>query len=298
MFGRRRLAITFTLGCLAGFAPTVACASTPAASGGMSATPTVQIGGHGSVPRPDHVVVVVFENKREDSIIGNPDAPYFNQLATGGALMAQSFAITHPSQPNYLALFSGSTHGVADDNCGYSFKANNQAHEMLKAGFTFTSYAEGLPQAGSLVCTAGEYARKHAPWTNFPNVPASAQQPYTSFPSDYAQLPDVSWVIPNLCDDMHDCSIATGDTWLKANLGAYADWAETHNSLLIVTFDEDDTTGDNQIPTIFYGQDVKPGSYNEHITHYNVLRTMEDMYGVPRLLNAKKAKPITDIWRK
>jgi hypothetical protein len=248
------------------------------------------------VPRPDHVVVVVFENKRERSILGNPDAPYFTTLADGGALMTQSYAVTHPSQPNYIALFSGSTHRVIDDDCGYTFKADNQAHEMLHAGFTFMSYAEDLPRVGSRICSSGRYARKHAPWTDFRNVPADVQQPFSAFPSDYSQLPDVSWVIPNLCHDMHDCSIATGDAWLQQNLGGYASWALDNNSLLIVTFDEDDRTGGNQIATIFYGGVVTPGSYDEHITHYSVLRTMEDMYGVPRLLKAKKAETITDIW--
>lgn len=298
-----RLVSVLALAAVTALAPAAACAQHQTAADapghGLSQRPqpTLQPSPASTVPRPDHVVVVVFENKKAGSIIGNPDAPYFNELADGGAYMAQSYGVAHPSQPNYIALFSGSTHGVANDNCGYSFKANNQAHEMLKAGHTFVSYAEDLPQAGSQVCSAGGYARKHAPWTDFPNVPAKVQQPYTSFPSDYSSLPDVSWVIPNLCDDMHDCSIATGDSWLQSHLGDYATWAMTHNSLLIVTFDEDDYTGANQIATIFYGEQVAPGSYDERITHYSVLRTMEDMYGVPHLLKAKKAKSITDIWK-
>jgi phospholipase C len=285
----------------------VACASTPTSatnSTGSTATSHPANSGQSAtiaarkIPRPDHVVVVVFENKEEGSVIGSPDAPYINSLADGGALMTQSYGVTHPSQPNYLALFSGSTQGVVDDSCPHTFKSNNQAHEMLKAGYTFVSYSEGLPSPGSLACTSGKYARKHAPWTNFPNVPADDQQPFTSFPSEYSQLPDVSWVIPDLCDDMHDCSIATGDTWMQNNLGGYASWAMTHNSLLILTFDEDDSKGTNQIATIFYGQPVKQGTYDEHITHYTVLRTMEAMYGVPALANAKKLKPIKDIWRR
>jgi phosphatidylinositol-3-phosphatase len=248
------------------------------------------------VPRPDHVVVVVLENEEAGSIIGSPDAPYINTLVAGGASMTRSFAVGHPSQPNYIALFSGSTHRVEDDACTHTFGADNQASEMLAAGFTFMSYAEDLPAAGSTVCTSGEYARKHAPWTDFTNVPARVQQPYTSFPSDYSTLPDVSWVVPNLCHDMHSCSVATGDAWVRAHLGSYARWALRHDSLLVLTFDEDDKAGDNRIATVFYGGPVAPGSYDEHITHYNVLRTMEDMYGVPRLGKARKAKPITDIW--
>lgn len=248
-------------------------------------------------PRFDHVLLVVFENKKAGSIIGNPDAPYVNALADGGASFTSSFAITHPSQPNYVALFSGSTRGLVDDSCPHTFKADNEAAELIKAGHTFTGYSENLPAAGSKVCVSGTYARKHAPWTNFPNVPDAAQQPFTSFPRDYATLPDVSWVIPNLCDDMHDCSIATGDSWLKAQLGGYASWASDHNSLLIITFDEDDSSGENRIATIFYGAHVKTGTYAERITHYSVLRTIEDMYGVPHLGQARKATTIKDVWK-
>lgn len=248
-------------------------------------------------PRPDHVVVVIFENKKQGSIIGNPDAPYFNFLADHGANFTQSYAVIHPSQPNYLALFSGSTQGIIDNSCPHTFTGNNQANEMLVAGFTFISYSEGPPHPGDKVCASGDYVRKHAPWANFPNVPAAVQQPFTAFPSDYSQLPDVSWVVPDLCSDMHNCSIATGDTWLQTNLGGYAAWAKQNNSLLIVTFDEDDRSADNQIATIFYGDDVRTGSYAEPITHYSVLRTMEDMYGVARLGQARKAVTIKDIWK-
>jgi hypothetical protein len=95
---------------------------------------------------------------------------------------------------------------------------------------------------------------------------------------------------------MHDCSISTGDTWLQTHLNAYAQWATTHNSLLIVTFDEDDGTGGNNIATLFYGQPVKQGTYTEHINHFNVLRTVEDMYGLPYAGAAATATPITDCW--
>ncbi|MFL6116143.1 MAG: alkaline phosphatase family protein, partial [Catenulispora sp.] len=133
---------------------------------------------------------------------------------------------------------------------------------------------------------------------NFSNVPTSDNQPFTNFPSsaNYSALPTVSWVIPNLNDDMHDGSIAQGDTWLKNNLDAYAQWAKTHNSLLVVTWDEDDSSASNQIPTLFYGANVKQGTYSEHINHYNVLRTIEDMYGLPYAGAAASAKPITDVF--
>jgi hypothetical protein len=248
------------------------------------------------VPRPDHVVIVVFENTAQTSIIGNSQAPYFNQLATTGANFTNSFAIEHPSEPNYLDLFSGSNQGVTDDSCPHTFSTPNEGAQLIAAGLTFTGYSEDLPSAGSTVCTSGLYARKHNPWVNFSNVPAAANQPFTAFPTDFTQLPTVSWVVPNLCNDIHDCSIATGDSWLKAHLDSYVQWAKTHNSVLITTFDEDDSSHSNHIATIFNGQPVKTGSYAEHIDHYNVLRTVEDMYGLPYAGNAATATPITDAW--
>jgi phosphatidylinositol-3-phosphatase len=112
-------------------------------------------------------------------------------------------------------------------------------------------------------------------------------------------LPTVSFVIPNLCNDMHDCSVATGDSWLRAHLDAYARWAMTHDSLLIITWDEDDGSQSNQIPTIFLGQPVRPGKYGDRITHYNVLSTLEAAYGLPRIGNgtARAQTPITNIWQ-
>ncbi|MBM9505258.1 putative Ig domain-containing protein [Streptomyces sp. KK5PA1] len=296
-----------TLGLLAGLsaALTTAAAAQPATaakSATAARTVTTAAGkapaATAAVPRPDHVVIVVFENTSAGSIVGNSSAPYFNQLASSGANFTNSYAIEHPSQPNYLDLFSGSNQGVTDDSCPHTFSTTNEASQLIAKGLTFTGYSESLPSAGSTVCTSGThgYARKHSPWVNFSNVPAADNQPFTAFPTDYTQLPTVSWVIPNLCDDIHDCSIATGDTWLKTHLDGYVQWAKTHNSLLITTFDEDDSTGPNRIATFFNGQPVKPGTYTEHLDHFGVLRTVEDMYGLPYAGSAATATPVTDAW--
>jgi len=238
------------------------------------------------------------ENHSYADIVGDPAAPFINELARRGALFTRSYAITHPSEPNYLALFSGSTQGVADDGCPYRFSAPNLAADLIKAGKSFAGYAEDLPGSGSPACSAGEYARKHVPWIDFSNVPSSVSLPFTSFPAAaFARLPAVSFVIPDLCHDMHDCSIATGDTWLRAHIGGYADWAMSHDSLLILTWDEDDGSQANHIVTIFAGQPVRPGSYAEPITHYSVLATIEAAYALPRDGQAATATPITDIWR-
>ncbi|HEV2374694.1 MAG TPA: alkaline phosphatase family protein, partial [Streptosporangiaceae bacterium] len=245
----------------------------------------------GVVPRFDHVVMVVMENKNYDAIIGRPDeAPYINSLATGGALFSNSFAVTHPSQPNYLALFSGSTQGVTSDDCPHTFtNVPSLGSELVSAKLTFAGYSESMPSAGYTGCGSHlslGYTRTHNPWADFSNIPASSDLAFTSFPTNYSELPTVSFVIPNLCHDMHYCARDSGDHWIQANLGGYISWARAHNSLLIITWDEDATIlglgGDNnRVPTIFYGAHVRPGVYSEHTGHYGVLRTVEDMYGLP-----------------
>jgi hypothetical protein len=247
-----------------------------------------------ALPRPDHVVVVVEENRADGEVIGK--APYMTQLATNGADFTQSYAITHPSEPNYLALFSGSTQGVRDDSCPHTFTTGDLGAQLITVGDTFTGYSESLPFDGYTGCAKRAYARKHSPWVNFSNLPATTNLRYTRFPTDYTQLPTVSFVIPNLNHDAHDGTVAQADTWLKTNLDGYVQWAATHNSLLIVTFDEDDSSGGNRIATIFAGPMVTTGAYAQHITHYSVLRTLEDMYGLPCLGGACSATPIVDVW--
>ena len=236
-----------------------------------------------ALPRPTHVVIVVEENRSEANIIGNKSAPFLNALAAQGAHMAQSFAETHPSEPNYLALFAGSTFGLTDNVCPLNAgDTPNLGSELLAAGYTFGGYAEDLPGVGSPACSAGKYARKHVPWTNFANVPPANSVPFSAFPmGNYASLPTVAFVIPNNDNNMHDGSIAQGDAWLSRNLSGYANWALANNSLLIVTWDEDDNASHNQIPTMIYGAHVQPGTYAEQISHYNVLSTVEEMYGLP-----------------
>jgi phosphatidylinositol-3-phosphatase len=250
-----------------------------------------------SLPRPEHVIVVMEENHAYSQIIGSPEAPYINTLASEGASFTQSYAITHPSQPNYLALFSGSTQGVTSDSCPHTFSAANLGSELIASGKSFTGFSEGLPAVGSEVCTSGEYARKHSPWTNFSSVPAKSNQPFRDFPTDYADLPTISWVIPNLEDDMHDGTIQQADSWLQTHLQDYVTWAKKNNSLLIITWDEDDDTSVNKIPTIFVGPMVKPGKYSTKITHYNVLRTLEAMYGLPYAGHSSLVTAITGVWQ-
>lgn len=244
-----------------------------------------------TLPRYDHVVVVIMENHSKGQIIGSSSAPYINSLAKAGANFTNSHGVTHPSQPNYVALFSGSTQGVTNDSCFTPINKPNLGAQLITAGLSFTGYSEDLPAVGSTTCKSGAYARKHNPWSDFSNVPAASNQPMTAFPSDFTKLPTVAFVVPNLNNDMHDGSVNTGDNWLKSKLSAYAEWAKTHNSLLIVTFDEDDSsTSANLIPTVFYGAGVKVGNVADNVNHYYILATLQGFYGLPSL-NA--AGPVT-----
>jgi hypothetical protein len=275
----------------------VGVTTTPVATHASSATHVAT-----TLPRPDHVVVVVEENHAYSEIVGSAAAPYINALAGQGALFTNSHAVAHPSEPNYLALFSGSTQGLASDACPLTFGGSNLASELIAAKDSFGGYSENLPAVGFTGCAAPSYinalyARKHNPWASFTNVPASVNMPWTSFPTDYHSLPTISFVIPNQLDDMHSGSISQADSWLKNNLDGYVQWAKTHNSLLIVTWDEDDGSTVNQIPTLFVGQMVKAGQYSASINHYSVLRTLEAMYGLSYVGESVHVPAINDVWQ-
>ncbi|HET6558460.1 MAG TPA: alkaline phosphatase family protein [Prolixibacteraceae bacterium] len=257
------------------------------------------------LPVPDHIVIVLFENHAYNQIIGSPEAPHINALANSSktALFTQSYAIEYPSQPNYLDLFSGFNQGVTDALFpqGAPFTTPNLARQLLDAGKTFITYSEDLPYPGFNGESSGYYVRRHNPVANWmgngPNqVPASVNQPLTAFPSDFNLLPTVCFVVPNLVNDMHDGSIAQGDQWMVDHLSEYIQWAKSHNSLFILTFDEDDKSMNNQIVTIFSGEMVKGGNYSGKINHYSLLRTIEQMYGLPYAGHAATARPITDCW--
>ncbi|MGC1986925.1 MAG: alkaline phosphatase family protein, partial [Candidatus Cybelea sp.] len=216
------------------------------------------------------------------------------------ANMTQSFAVAHPSEPNYLALFSGSTQGVTGDQCPVSFSVDNLGSELIAAGASFRGYAESMPSDGYTGCEAVPdtlpsgwlYMRKHVPWPDFTNLPPSVsyvyKKPLTKAPAQFV------WITPNMCNDMHDCSIAIGDKWASKNLPKLIDWDTANDGLLILTFDENDGSPGNQIPTILIGN-VNAGQYSQTVNHYNVLRTIEDIFKVKALGYATSATPIKGV---
>ncbi|MBV9233123.1 MAG: acid phosphatase [Candidatus Eremiobacteraeota bacterium] len=250
-------------------------------------------------PHGSHVTIVLMENKDYDLVVGSSQAPYLNKvLIPQGALLENSHAVAHPSEPNYLALFSGSTQGVTGDPCPVTFDATNIASELIAAGKTFAGYSESLPRDGYTGCYSGRYARKHSPWVDFTNVPPSDNLVYDGFPKKHAA--SFVWITPNLCHDTHDCVVKVGDKWLAKNLPPIVAWDKTHDGLLILTWDEadPDANGKNQIATVLVGPMVKAGiTSTQKIDHYGVLRTIEKILKVPCIANDCKAKAIKGIWQ-
>ncbi|MGH8396811.1 MAG: alkaline phosphatase family protein [Gammaproteobacteria bacterium] len=247
--------------------------------------------------RPAHVVLVIEENKSYSTIIGNPDAPYINELAKQGILFTNTHAVRHPSQPNYVALFAGSTYGLTDDSCPHDLTGPNLASELLAKHLSFAIYSEDLPETGFTSCSGsgGLYRRKHNPVVDFQaaNVQASVNRSFGDFPKNYSKLPTVAIVVPNMMNDMHDGTIAEGDVWLNTHLSGYAAWAKGHDSLLIITWDESDArSAVNQIPLIVVGAGIKPGYNDQNVNHYSVLLMIEDYYGLKPLGFSATAKSI------
>ena len=255
-----------------------------------------------ALPRPDHIVVVIEENHSYGQIMDKRNrASYIHALAKHGVLITESYGVTHPSQPNYLALFSGSTHGIISDDCPLTFDSDNLATRLMDRGLSFASFAESLPEVGDMNCMFGAYQRKHNPASNWQGtrLPAELNRRFADFPQDFSKLPTVSFVIPNQANDMHDGSFATADEWLKTHIAPYVAWAMKHNSLLILTWDEDDSHEGNHVVTLLVGPMVKAGgTSSQRIDHYSVLRTMLDFYGLPALGESRDVEAIKGVWKK
>ncbi|MEI6508748.1 MAG: alkaline phosphatase family protein [Bacteroidota bacterium] len=266
----------------------------------------------GTFPKPDRIVILIYENHSYNSIVGAAAASHINNLindTANTALFTQSFGIEHPSQPNYIDLFSGGNQGVTNDNVptGTPYSTPNLARQLIDSGKTFATYSEDMPSVGYNGASSGYYARKHNPvanWmgTGINQVPTTTNLPFTSFPtSNFFQLPTVSFVVPNLVNDMHNgtdpTAIQNGDSWLLNYMNPFLTWAMNNNSLFILTFDEDDNSSSNKITTLFYGPMVKGGKYSNTINHYSILRLIEDIYNLPYAGAAAGAGVIDYCWK-
>jgi hypothetical protein len=284
-----------------------------------------------AIARPDHVVVVIEQDRASDAI-GNINFPYLNSIASTGLVYTNAHGVTHPSEPNAAAIYSGSTQGVTDNARTYSFGGPNIAKSLFGAGLSFTGYSENLPGDGSQVTQAGDptypdlYTRNVNPMAQFtdvgalptgqPRPNAAVNRTFNAFKAipaaDYSSLPTVSYIVPNNLHSTHGSNEAypwagspdeqnndvlrrAADAWLRDNLDAYLQWAKTHNSLLIVTQDEERWTGGTAqtVTTLVNGDPdlFVAGTNPSPVNQYNLLRTIEDMYALPRLNNTATAAP-------
>jgi acid phosphatase len=253
-----------------------------------------------------HVILIVFENHEADDVLGNPDAPTFNRLATRYATIGNYTAVAHPSLPNYLALVSGSTQGIDSDCTGCLVSGRSLADTLGASGKTWKTYAEGLPYTGFTGATSGRYAKKHNPFVYFRRNLTSARLgrvvSLSGFLSDVhgRRLPAFSLVVPDLCHDMHDCGVATGDTWLATFLRPLLRGSVLKNSVVFVVFDEGTTDigGGGRVAALALGPLVRRNARSTAPTnHYGLLRTIEAGLGLPLLGRSAGARPIVGIWR-
>jgi phosphatidylinositol-3-phosphatase len=260
------------------------------------------------IPRFNHVYVIVLENHDLSAVIGDPGAPYLNSLATRYGLATEYSAVAIPSQPNYIALFGGSTRGIAD-NENHDLSGSNLVDELEATGHTWRVFAENVPSGcftGALSSGgadgAGTYARKHEPAISFTNIstnPARCAN-ITDFSHFDPAAADFELIIPNLCNDMHDCSVAAGDRFMASFVPRILDSpAFQQGSALFITFDEGTTTrGDQHVATIVIGPGVPAGMKSSIAhTHYSLLRSIEDTWGMGCLDESCDANNLAEFFQ-
>jgi hypothetical protein len=201
-----------------------------------------------AVPHLAHVVVIVFENHERSDVLGAGIAPTFASLASRYADLTNYDAGTHPSLPNYLALVSGSTQGIVDDCTSCSAPGSSIGTLLTRAGLSWGSYAEGYP-------SSPRFAKKHVPFLYFPGQ-AGHVKPLTAF--NRTRPPAFALITPDLCDDMHDCSLATGDAWLAKFVPPLL---RVPRTAVFVVFDEGSTNanGGGHVAAIAAGTAISGG---------------------------------------
>lgn len=244
-----------------------------------------------------HVVTIVMENREASSVLGSPDAPYVNRLARRYAVAEASYGVTHPSLPNYLALTSGSTHGIASDCTDCVAHGRNVVDQLERAHVSWKAYMEGLPRPCFKGAGAGVYAKKHDPFMYYADVAGNARRcrkvvPLTRLDADLraGALPRYAFIAPGLCNDGHDCDTATADRFLSRLVPKLLP-ALGPRGFLVLTWDEG-TTGSGccggaaggRIATIVAGPRARRGArMRTPVDHYGVLRSVEDALGLPHL---------------
>jgi len=250
-----------------------------------------------------HVLWIWMENKSYSQVIGSSSAPYTNQLAQQCGVATNYTAITHPSLPNYIAATSGDYWAITDDNPPSSHPlAVSSIYSQLKAaGKTWRDYEESAPSNCPL-SSSGEYAVKHDPapyYTGIRTDCASWDVPMGSTTSGNLRnylnantLPDFAFLTPNLCNDTHDCSISTGDNWLKSwfQVLLASTAYKSGTTAIFLTYDEDDGSSSNRVMTIVVSPYTPVGTTSTTaFSHYSLLKTTEEMLGLGFLAHAGDA---------
>lgn len=305
---RRRTAVAIVLVALAILVAGVLAVLQVRRNQGLTVLESIPPGSTVPVRPFGHVFLIVLENKNERDVIGAAEAPYLNQLINRYGLATDYQGVAHPSQPNYLALFSGSTQGVVDDEV-HDVSAPNLADQLEAAGRTWRVIAENLP-AGACFSGAsatdgpdgpGLYVRKHNPAISFTSISGAASrcaniQPLSAFDPAAA---DYQLIVPNMCHIMHDCAVAVGDAWLRDFVPTILDSAAwKDDGLLVITFDEGaDRSRQNEVATIVIAPDVAPGTTSEVAhNHYSLIRTIEEGLGLPCLAEACAANTMGEFF--
>src|SRR5579864_7634533 len=241
---------------------------------------------------PRHVFLIVMENHSAAEALAGP---FVASLAARYGVADNYHAVAHPSVPNYLALTTGQTWGVTDDS--YRVLPRSDLGDQLTAAHvSWKAYMEGLGPAGCLNSPV-PYDPGHNPFAFFGGGCPSNVVPLTALPGDLAtSTPRFSWITPDRCHDTHDCPVSAGDDWLRQEVTAIlqsAAWKS--NSVLFITWDEDDGSADNRVLTLVIQPGQKHFVSNRLYTHYSLLATIEDLMGVGRLANAAHASAMTDL---
>jgi len=260
-------------------------------------------GGGGSVPLMGHVIVVVEENTDYSSVIGTSSMPYLNGLAQQYALATKYYAVTHPSIGNYFMMTVGK---IITNNDSYStvVSDDNIIRHLIAAGKTWKSYAEDLPSVGYTGPDVGNYARKHNVIALLSDVVNDSSQrknlvPFTQFATDLAagNLPAYSFVAPNLCNDAHDCPLATADQWLQTNIDPLVtNAAFQRDGVLVIVFDEagsgDATDGGGHVACVIVSPKAKRAYQGVGVyQHQSLLRLTGEALGLTTLPNAAATAP-------
>ena len=244
------------------------------------------------------IVVIVMENKESGAVLGSAATPYLNALSRRYGVATQSFAIGHPSLPNYLALTSGSTHGITSDCTGCRVRAPNIVDQLTGAGISWKAYLEGYPARCFAGAGIGAYAKKHNPFIYYRDISGNPTRcknlvGFGALTADLraGRLPTFAWITPNLCNDTHDCGVATGDRFLARTVPSLLREIGPHG-FLVVTWDEGTTNRGccggvargGHIATVVAGPDVIARSRTSAaVDHYGVLATIEHALALPTL---------------